>query len=241
MNLRLFRRGLFLLLGSPALLATAQPFSEPSPEAAAYATFGIVIAQNVRLDELRLSDAQFEAFVDGLRRYRLKHPPPSLNSEAETILEDIRQRVNRLQQTPDAAASTPQDPLRAYLSSARERLNLQENESGLLHRILTGSVGPRPRAIDTVVIDIAAKAPDMSTDLPQLSRNDARIKVSDLLPGIAEGVQMLTLGGSQLLVLPPHLSFGQNPWPEGLQPGMPLVFQITLKEIVSATDPVQQR
>ncbi len=231
-----------LLLGcSSASIAIAQPFSSPSPEAAAYATFGIVIAQNVRLDELRLSDAQFEAFIDGLRRYRLKHPPPSLDSEAETILEDIRQRVNRLQQSPASSSTPPQDPLRSYLTSVRERLSLQENDSGLLHRILSGSVGPRPRAIDTVVIDIAAKSPDMSTDLPQLSRKDARIKVSDLLPGIAEGVQMLTLGASQLLVLPPHLSFGENPWPEGLQPGMPLVFQITLKEIVSATDPAPPR
>ncbi len=240
----IFRRLRFTLLPlacASVSLATAQPLTPSSPEAAAYATFGIVIAQNVRLDELRLSDAQFEAFIDGLRRYRLKRPPPSLNSEAETILEDIRQRVNRLQQAPASTSAPQQDPLRSYLASVREQLSLQENESGLLHRILSGSVGPRPRAIDSVVIDIAAKSPDMSTDLPQLSRKDARIKVSDLLPGIAEGVQMLTLGASQLLVLPPHLSFGENPWPEGLQPGMPLVFQITLKEIISATDPAPQR
>jgi len=242
MNFPLLRSTFFAGALFTASFAPAQtPPTELTPEAAAYATFGIVIAQNVRLDELRLTEAQFEAFVDGLRKYRLKPPPPPLNTQAEAILEGIRQRVNRLQQEPAAPDPSAQDPLRNYLNSVRDRLNLQQNDSGLLHRILTGSVGPRPRAIDTVVIDIAAKAPDMSTDLPQLSRKDSRTKVSDLLPGIAEGVQMLTLGASQLLVVPPHLSFGNGTWPDGLQPGMPLVFQITLKEIIPATEPGQPR
>jgi hypothetical protein len=222
---------LALLPCCSAPLASAQLLSDSTPEAVAYATFGIVIAQNVRLDELRLTDAQFDAFIDGIRRFRSKHPPPSLTPEAETILETIRQRVSQLQ---ESAATTPpakQDPLRTYLTEIRARLNLHETDSGLLHRLINGGVGPRPRPADTVILDIVAKAPDLSTELPQLSRKDARIKVHDLLPGLAEGVQMLTLGSSQLLVLPPHLSFDHTPWPEGLQRGMPLIFQITLKDI----------
>jgi FKBP-type peptidyl-prolyl cis-trans isomerase len=115
---------------------------------------------------------------------------------------------------------------------------MQQSDSGLLYRIIGAGAGVRPRVDDTVVVTLLAKAPDGQTDLPQLSRENARMKVSEMLPGLAEGVQRLALGGTEMLVLPPSLSFGNGEWPQGLQPGMPLLFQIELKEVAAhGTEP----
>ena len=69
--------------------------------------------------------------------------------------------------------------------------------------------------------------------LPRLEADHVRVKVSDLLPGLREGVQMMTIGSQVLLLLPPALSFGDGPWPEGVAPGMPLAFNATLHDVSS--------
>ncbi len=232
MTVRLFVH-LSLLGLLPPLAAAAIPHAEQS----AYTAFGRVVAKTFRLDELRLTDAQFEALLTGLRQVHSGQPPSPPDPDTQRILDSIQQRIAAFQNsaaTPPPTTS-PDDPVHRYLESARASLMLQQSPSGLLYRVIGSGAGPRPRLEDTVIIDIIAKAPDGKTDLPQLSRQDSKIAVSALLPGLAEGIQMLALGGSQILVLPPNLSFGHGPWPEGLDPGMPLLFQINLKDILPAT------
>lgn len=56
--------------------------------------------------------------------------------------------------------------------------------------------------------------------------------VTDLLPGLAEGVQLLKPGGKALVYLPPQLSFGTGDWPDKVPRGMPLAFFLELHEVV---------
>lgn len=223
----------WVLLGFflPVIVSAA---SAPA-ETQAFTEFGRVVGKTFRIDELRLTDVQFEALLDGLRQVQAGRAPVPLDSESQRNFEQIQQRIAALQEAAVAAPPpASNDRLRRYLDSARADLQLQQSPSGLLYRIIGSGAGPRPRLEDTVVIDILAKAPDGQTDLPQLSRKDSRIAVAALLPGLAEGIQMLALGGTQILVVPPHLSFGAGPWPAELEPGMPLLFQINLKDILPA-------
>ena len=48
------------------------------------------------------------------------------------------------------------------------------------------------------------------------------MKMENLLPGLMEGLQMMTIDASAVFVLPPNLSFGNNPWPDGVQRGAPI-------------------
>jgi FKBP-type peptidyl-prolyl cis-trans isomerase len=60
------------------------------------------------------------------------------------------------------------------------------------------------------------------------------VKVSDLLPGLAEGVQMMTSDSKGFFLVPPSLSFGTAHWPDGVAKNSPLIYRVTLHEI----DPV---
>lgn len=123
--------------------------------------------------------------------------------------------------------------LEQYLRTARENAAMQQTESGLLVRIMTAGAGARPRPEDTVVLTLSAKASDGSTDLPQLALRSVRLKVGDLLPGLAEGVRMIALGGRGLLVVPPSLSFNRGQWPNGVTRGMPLLFLVEVEDVIA--------
>lgn len=213
--------GAAVLVLSAFTTARAEPLAT---EARAYAAFGEFIGQTAKLEALGLTDEQFAAFVAGLRRASQRRALANLDPEAERVLEEIRRRV--------VEAPAAEDPeMRRYLNSVRSGMAMQETESGLLFLTVKPGSGPRARPDDTVVVSILAKAPDGRTDLPQLTRREVRLKVRELLPGLAEGVQLMGLNGTMAFVLRPELSFRDGKWPEGLQPGMPLIFQVELKEI----------
>ncbi len=234
-RVRSFSPRLLLALALPLAASAAST----SAENAAYLEFGRVVAKTFLVDQLHLDEAQFEAVLTGLRQVHAGRPPAPLDPDAQRVFETLQQRLAALQHAAAVPPPPPpdDDPLSRYLASARADLMLQQSSTGLLYRIIRSGAGPRPRPDDIVVLDLLAKAPDGKTDLPQLSRQDSKIAVSALLPGLAEGIQMLALGGSAVLVVPPRLSFANGPWPAGLEPGMPLLFQINLKDILPARQP----
>jgi FKBP-type peptidyl-prolyl cis-trans isomerase len=52
-----------------------------------------------------------------------------------------------------------------------------------------------------------------------------------MLPGLMEGLQMMTVGATAVFVLPPSLSFGEGAWPEGVERGSPLVYYMSLGDV----------
>lgn len=82
-----------------------------------------------------------------------------------------------------------------------------------------------------------AFAADGTTKLPPLSFERAHMDLAATLPGFTEGLQMMTPDSRAMLVLPPALSFGEGTWPAGVERGTPLVFQVTLHEVLSADAP----
>ncbi|HWA87592.1 MAG TPA: FKBP-type peptidyl-prolyl cis-trans isomerase [Opitutus sp.] len=219
----------------PAVRAAEPPAPAGAPTAA-YAEFGAIVARGAHLAELNLSEAQFAAFVAGLRSVRDGGALPPLDAADGQALAALQQRVAQL---PNAPAPAHDDRLAQYLRSARQDLQMHQSDSGLLYRIDHYGGGPRPRASDVIVINLLARTPDLENKIPGLSRSNLRTKVSDLLPGLAEGVQMMALGARALFILPPTLSFGTGAWPSGLEPGMPLPFEIELVEVVPAEDPAR--
>jgi len=70
-----------------------------------------------------------------------------------------------------------------------------------------------------------------------MSGERIHMKMENLLPGLMEGLQMMTIDASAVFVLPPNLSFGNNPWPDGVQRGAPIIVTVTLYDVVAAGAP----
>jgi FKBP-type peptidyl-prolyl cis-trans isomerase len=135
--------------------------------------------------------------------------------------------------TPPKAIRPARNPaLEKFMKDSRKQNAMTQTDSGLCYHFNATGSGIRPRPQDTVVLSYTVLAADGSK-LPQLDADHIRTKVSDLLPGLEEGVRMMTIGSQVLLLLPPALSFGDGPWPEGVAPGMPLAFSVTLHDVSS--------
>jgi FKBP-type peptidyl-prolyl cis-trans isomerase len=209
--------------------AAGDSASQPADDSASYAAIGAAIAKNMRLSDMHWSEAQFDAFVSGLRAgYNGQDYP--IDAKAQRLFEEMNRRIAELQQQ-DKSGNPDQNRLASYLREAREAMHMQQTKSGLLFHIEIPGKGPRPLPDDTIVVSFTARGPDGKTELPQLAGHQLRIKVSDLLPGLAEGIQLMALGGRILMIAPPQLTFADGAWPEGVDRGIPIWFEIQLDDI----------
>jgi FKBP-type peptidyl-prolyl cis-trans isomerase len=197
---------------------------------------GSSLAWTGHFAELGWNEAQIAAFLDGMRAvFQGKLFP--FDEKAQKLLSDIRRQIGDIEQNRKLAAPKSLDRagwLEWYMKKVRDRLGLQQSDSGLAYRVESGRGGIRPRPGDTLVFACTATAEDGRTKLPQMSGERVRMKMVKLLPGLMEGLQMMTIDSSAIFALPPSLSFGQNPWPDGVQPGSTIFFTITLHNVIAA-------
>lgn len=249
MNYLLPRRSLvplFLLVAvsvtraetTPAAAAATHGAAPPAPTfpLSAYSAIGSAFAEGNHLTELGWTDEQVAAFIDGIRAaFKGKNYP--FDEMAGQASAEMGRRIKvvlaRAQQPAAAGAAVSPANLEEYMKAQRDRLGLQQSDSGLAYRVELGRGGPRPRLVDTVVFSCVAMAADGRTKIPQLTVERARAKMSELFPGFIEGFQMMTVESTAIFVLPPALSFGSSDWPQGIQPGSPILFEITLHEIIT--------
>ena len=220
-----------LLTTSLVGLASAQPAVPRSAgNLDAYEQLGWAAAQSAGIADLNWTDGEFAAFVDGLRAAHEKRGV-AMGKDGRRLLMEMQRRVADVR-AQEKAEQNPE--LAEFMRSMRAKVGLQKSETGLLCRVITPGGGPRPRPGDTVIADFDVKMPDGRTQVAALSGENAQARVGDMPPGVNEALQMLSLGGRGVFVVPPHLSFGSGEWPEGLPPGTPILLQIDLKDIVPA-------
>jgi FKBP-type peptidyl-prolyl cis-trans isomerase len=233
------------LLGATGGVADDSPPSsaQPSPTGAretypaeAFAAIGSSFAESSHLPELGWNEAQISAFLDGVRA-AFRGKPHVFDDTARMVSAEMAQRQKEIVARgihESSGTSAPGGDLEHYMKEMRKRFFLQQTDDGLGYRVDPGRGGARPRPGDTIVITCTAAAADGTTKLPQLSSERARLRMADLLPGLMEGLQMMTVDAQAVFVMPPALSFGVGEWPEGVERGSPLVFSVTLHEIVTA-------
>lgn len=214
----------FLPAAKPVEAAPAVPVS--APDLAPYAALGSFMAENNRIPDLQWNADQFAAFQDGFRASFEGRGLP-LDEPAAKLRDGISARVQAM-----IEAERP-DPVSDYFRFLREKEGVKDTPSGLHYRITEVGAGSPPKEADTVVISYAAGLPE-GKSLPALSRSRVRVVVQDLLPGLAEGVRLLTVGGKGLIYVPPALAFKEVDWPPQLPPDAPLVFFVELHDIIPA-------
>ena len=195
---------------------------------------GSFLALTGHFAELGWNDAQIKAFIDGLRA-AFQGRPVEIDAKSRQLLVDTGRQIADIEalRKLDAPKSTQfSDKLEFYMRKVRVRLGLQQSESGMAYRVEKGRGGPRPRPGDTIVITCSATDANGTTKLPQMSGERIRMKMDNLLPGLMEGIQMMTIDSSAVFVIPPKLSFGDNPWPEGVAKGAPIIVTVTLLDVV---------
>lgn len=224
---------------------TAQPAPPPPPllpslgaapafPLETYADLGFVFGDNGKFGQLGWTAEQFEAFVNGLRD-SFHGKAHHVDTRVQALHAEVGRRLEQVaREAREQTRNFFKDPakLRQYMKEACKAYNMELSDSGLGFAVRAQSGSVRPEPGDTVVISCRVRAADGKTEFPQLSLDHHSVKIADLLPGPAEGVQMLTVGSTAMLIVPPALSYGDGAWPEGVAPGMPLFYLISLEQVV---------
>jgi FKBP-type peptidyl-prolyl cis-trans isomerase len=238
----------FAAEASPDAAVPALQPAAPAPvlPLSAYAAFGSVLSQSGHFSDLGWTDAQMNAFLEGFKAaYQGKAYTP--DDATRQLAAEVSRRISEISETPQAKIpAKPQGPAPAltaadrkaqldrYFKDMTKKLGLQISESGLGYNVQPGRNGIRPRPGDTIVFTCGATGADGTTKLPQLSSENIRTKFEGMLPGLMEGLQMMTVESHAVFVLPPSLSFGDGEWPDGVPRGSPLVYWIVLHDVISA-------
>jgi FKBP-type peptidyl-prolyl cis-trans isomerase len=223
--------------------------ADPGPQAAvagsalqaayplsAYAAVGSIFAKRNHLTALGWSSEQVDAFIEG-ERSAFQGTDKGPDEASLHLLSDIGRRMDELDAREGQATSWDPETRQKYFKEMAKKMRLRQTDSGLYYTIVFGRQGIRPAPEDTVVISCAARSADDSLALPQLSSERVTVAVAKLLPGLREGCQMMTIDSKGVFVVPPELSFGDGAWPDGVPHGTPLVFRVTLLDVISAAAP----
>lgn len=203
--------------------AAASSTAKPAGELAAYAALGSFVAETNRVPDLHWTEAQFNAFANGLRA-SYEGRGYAMDDDARRLRDEINARVQKMLQTDRP------DPVQEYFRTLREKEHVQQTASGLHYRITEQGAGKQPGSDSTVLMSYSARLPSGEA-LASLSRTRVRTAVGDLLPGLREGVQLLHVGGKALVYVPADLSFGNGDWPPGVPRGAPIIFFVELHEV----------
>lgn len=230
-----------VLAGASGLTAAdSVPFAAPTvtvPAAphplAAYTAVGAAFGKSSRLHDLGWSEAEFAAFLEGVKlAYRGDKVP--FDENTQRLYAEMGQRIKDLETRERQKLFSDPAWIEKYMKDAVKKFGLQRSDSGLAFGVTAMGKGVRPGPDDTVVISANVTAADGATELPQLTIEKKKFKVSELVPGVAEGVQMMTLDSRGMFVVPPDLSYGNGEWPKGVERGAPLLFMIVLHEVIAA-------
>lgn len=232
-------------LGASGLGAADAPTPAPAADAtpsfplSAYSSFGSSLAKSGHFGELGWTDAQIDAFLEGFREAAQGKEVP-VDNAARQLAAEMGRRISAIASAapqPATAAPDRKAQLARYFKDMQKKLGLQISDSGLGYNVQPGRNGIRPRPGDTIVFTCQAAGADGTTKLPQLSSEHVRVRLEGMLPGLMEGLQMMTIESHAVFVLPPSLSFGDGAWPDGVPRGSPLVFWITLHDVNGAVAP----
>ena len=111
-------------------------------------------------------------------------------------------------------------------------------DSGLKYRDIIEGQGPSPQPMDLVRLHYVGTLEDgtmfhasSEIGLPAQLRLATQ---TSLLPGLAEGIATMKVGGKRALLIPPHLGFGLRGAPPKIPPNATLRYEIELVDVLPA-------
>lgn len=139
--------------------------------------------------------------------------------------------------TAAPAATGAADPLSreanaAFIAAYAQKKGVIKKADGLMFRILRNGFGARPNPTDTVKVYYSGKLINdamfdgTSPGLP------AFFKVTDVIPGWIEALEMMRVGDQWEIVIPSQLGYGSHGSGEAIPPDQTLVFNVTLLQTI---------
>jgi len=139
------------------------------------------------------------------------------------------ERHAALKQIREIRAKENLEQSSAFLAANAQKQAVQTLPSGLQYKELRGGDGKSPGANDTVRVHYRGRLIDGTEFDSSYERGKpATFRVSQVIKGWQEGLQLMKEGAKWELFIPPELAYGERGRPKVIPPNSALIFEVEL-------------
>lgn len=174
------------------------------------------------------------SFTMGFRDALAEADPAVPQEELQELLQSLQMDLQQAQQQATAdEADANQAVADSFLAANAEREGVETTESGLQYEVVEQGDGPRPTSEDEVTLNYRGTLVDGTQFDSSYDRGEpATFNLGSVIPGFAEGIQLMPVGSTYKLYIPPELGYGPQGGPGGgIGPNSALTFEVELLEI----------
>lgn len=172
-------------------------------------------------------------FTLGVEQAMKGEESPIDSSAADSLRKSFADEVQRkMQQEQEELANKNKKESDTFLSNNKKQKGVQVTKSGLQYKVIQKGSGPKPTATDSVRVIYKGMLIDNTVFDSTTAENPATLDLQRTIPGISEGIQLMSEGATYRFFVPPDLAYGPTGAPPVIPPNSVLIFDITLQEIL---------
>jgi FKBP-type peptidyl-prolyl cis-trans isomerase len=187
---------------------------------------GMDLGNQLRRLSIEIDPALFgKGLADALAARKTAMTEAEVQSAVTALQAEMKGRQAAAQKDrPDEAAAG-----RKFLAENMKKPGVVALPSGLQYRVVHAGTGKKPAVTDTVVCHYRGTFLDGTEFDSSHERNQpATFPVKGVIKGWTEALQLMPVGSTWELVIPPDLAYGPSGSPPGIPPNATLVFEIEL-------------
>jgi FKBP-type peptidyl-prolyl cis-trans isomerase len=204
---------------------------DPAPETAGVAggdadtsyAFGVVLGSDLKQFGIQFD---YDAMVQGIREsVEGKEPRISMEEAIELVQTAYMATITR--QAEESRKKNDQ-----FLAENSKKPGVVITTSGLQYEVITQGQGKKPSSTDVVTVNYEGTLIDGTVFDSSYTRGEpAEFALDQVIPGWAEGIQLMTVGSTYRLYIPSPLAYGEQGAGSMIPPNSALIFQVELLSI----------
>lgn len=218
--------GTLISAGTFLLAACSGGTPETLAERASYA-IGLDMGNSV---EQMGGDLDLDILIRGLRDALGEQEPQMDQQETAQVMREFFQQLqeaNALRQ--QELMETNRLAGEAFLAENRTKVGVVATPSGLQYEVLTEGTGQSPSATNQVTVHYEGRLLDGNVFDSSYERGEPAVfRVSGVIAGWTEGLQLMKVGSKFRFFIPPNLGYGENGAGEDIGPNATLIFEVEL-------------
>lgn len=155
------------------------------------------------------------------------------NKKTALTIEEAQMLIQTaIYEVQNRVATENQEKGEKFLADNGKKPNVKTTASGLQYEVIKEGKGSRPKATDLVTVHYTGTTIDGKVFDSSIERNEpVTFALNEVIPGWAEGIQLMSVGSKYKLYIPSDLAYGPMGAGGIIGPNETLIFEVELIKI----------